>query len=82
MSRARQKKGAQAVTAEALGAIHELGPTAGLHTLWAHLHAAGGEARARQLMAMLPEALAVTAAEAPFRTRPYALGTDAPRGST
>ncbi|MBK5298910.1 MAG: hypothetical protein JJE40_17285 [Vicinamibacteria bacterium] len=31
-------------------------------------------------MAMLPEALAVTAAEAPFRTRPYALGTDAPRG--
>ena len=79
MSRAKQKKGTQAVTAEALGAIRELGPTAGLHTLGAHLCAAGGEARARQIMAALPEALAVTAAEAPVRSRPYALGGDAQR---
>ena len=77
MSKAR--KGTHAETARALGAIPELGPTAGLHTLGAHLRAASGEAHARQLMAMLPEALAVTAAEAPFRTRPYALGTDSSR---
>lgn len=79
MSMAKQKRSRQAVTAEALGAIHELGPTAGLHALGAHLRAAGGEARARQIMSALPEALEVTAAEAPVRNRPYVLGVDTQR---
>lgn len=74
MSKAKHKKGTQAATADALGAIRELGPTAGLHTLGAHLRAAGGEARARQIITALPEALAVTTAEAPVRSRPYCLG--------
>lgn len=80
MPRAMQTKRKRARALEAHDVIRELGPSAGLHTLGAHLRAAGGEAHARRMMAMLPDALAVTAAEAPFRTRPYALGTDAPRG--
>ncbi|MBK5298731.1 MAG: hypothetical protein JJE40_16370 [Vicinamibacteria bacterium] len=47
MSRATKKTKVKEATAAELGAIRELGPTAGLHTLGAHLLAAIGEARRR-----------------------------------